>query len=136
MTKWQYRVLYIGAILLALAPQAFQPHIADPETYWKRLQAVSDMSGWMKFVMVYPLPVATLVSLYGTFRFRSWAVWLNLILTCIYLGSVVVLDVSMVIPAPAQAMQTLAHYAWGAVMALPFFSRDVREMFWPRQAGS
>lgn len=134
MTKTQYRALYGAAILLMLSPQAFPSQPGDPEAYWKLLGAVSETNSVARFAMAYVWPAATLVSFYGAFRFRRWAPWLSLALACTNLGVIIAYGASMMLPAPAQALQTLAHYVWGVLMALPFISPDVREMFWPRQA--
>ena len=132
MTKTQYRALYIGASLLSLSLSAFQSQPVDSEANWKLLQAVSETSSAVRLAMAYALPVVTLVSFYGIFRFRSWAPWLSLTLAIANICIIALYGTSMMqLPPAVQALQTLSCYIWGAVLALPFISSAVREMFWP-----
>lgn len=85
---------------------------------------------WIFLLALSVLGVIALASFYGLLRFRAWAPRLTLwssAVTCV----AICISPPVVQSGLANATSALGFALFGAVLALPYYAPDVREMFWP-----
>lgn len=136
MGKSTYRALVIASlsipILGMLAEYGFDlvPRELTDLSQSLLMQSEVGPMDWLFLLAFSVLVVLGLVSFYGLLRFRAWAprftLWSSV-------ATVVVACFSppIVLSGLGNATSILGCALFGAVLALPYYSPEVRELFWP-----
>lgn len=136
MGKSTYRALVIASlsipILGMLAEYGFDlvPRELTDLSQSLLMQSEVGPTDWIFLLAFSVLVVLGLISFYGLLRFRAWAprftLWSSV-------ATVVVACFSppIVLSGLGNATSTLGCALFGAVLALPYYSPEVRELFWP-----
>lgn len=136
MGKSTYRAWVIASLVIPvlgmLAEYGFDLVPQELTDLSQSLVMQSEMvaTDWIFFLVFSVLVVIALVSFYGMLRFRAWAPRLTLwssAVTCVAIG----ISPPVVLSGLANATSALGFALFGAVLALPYYAPDVREMFWP-----
>lgn len=136
MGKSTYRALVIASlgipILGMLAEYGFDlvPHELTDLSQSLLMQSEVGPTDWIFLLALSVLVVLGLISFYGLLRFRAWAprftLWSSvatLVVTCF--------TPPVVLSGLGYSASALACVLFGAVLALPYYSPEVRELFWP-----
>ncbi|WP_304351640.1 hypothetical protein [Comamonas testosteroni] len=136
MGKSTYRALVIASLVIPilgmLAEYGFDlvPHELTDLSQSLLMQSEVGPTDWILLLAFSVLVVLGLISFYGLLRFRAWAprftLWSSV-------ATVVVACFSppMVLSGLGYSTSTLGCVFFGAVLALPYYSPEVRELFWP-----
>ncbi|OAD84199.1 hypothetical protein ATN89_10455 [Comamonas thiooxydans] len=135
MGKSTYRALVIASLGIPLfgmlAEYGFDlvPHELTDLSQSLLMQSEVGPTDWIFLLALSVLVVLGLISFYGLLRFRAWAprftLWSSV-------ATVVVACFSppIVLSGLGNATSALGFALFGAVLALPYYAPEVREMFW------
>lgn len=139
MGKSTYRALVIASLGIPLfgmlAEYGFDlvPHELTDLSQSLLMQSEVGPTDWIFLLALSVLVVLGLISFYGLLRFRAWAprftLWSSV-------ATVVVACFSppIVLSGLGNATSALGFALFGAVLVLPYYAPEVREMFWPSKA--
>ncbi|BDB70258.1 hypothetical protein Cthiooxydans_26700 [Comamonas thiooxydans] len=139
MGKSTYRALVIASLGIPLfgmlAEYGFDlvPHELTDLSQSLLMQSEVGPTDWIFLLALSVLVVLGLIAFYGLLRFRAWAprftLWSSV-------ATVVVACFSppIVLSGLGNATSALGFALFGAVLALPYYAPEVREMFWPSKA--
>lgn len=135
MGKSTYRALVIASLGIPLfgmlAEYGFDlvPHELTDLSQSLLMQSEVGPTDWIFLLALSVLVVLGLISFYGLLRFRAWAprftLWSSV-------ATVVVACFSppIVLSGLGNATSALGFALFGAVLVLPYYAPEVREMFW------
>lgn len=136
MGKSTYRAWVIASLVIPvlgmLAEYGFDLVPQELTDLSQSLVMQSEMvaTDWIFLLLLAVLGVIALVSFYGLLRFRAWAPRLTLWSSAATWG-LICFSPPVVLSGLTNATSALGFALFGAVLALPYYAPDVREMFWP-----
>lgn len=136
MGKSTYRALVIASLgiplLGMLAEYGFDlvPHELTDLSQSLLMQSEVGPTDWIFLLALSVLVVLGLISFYGLLRFRAWAPRFTL---WSFVATVIVACFSppIILSGLGNATSGLGFALFGAVLALPYYAPEVRELFWP-----
>ncbi|KGH05240.1 hypothetical protein [Comamonas thiooxydans] len=139
MGKSTYRALVIASLGIPLfgmlAEYGFDlvPHELTDLSQSLLMQSEVGPTDWIFLLALSVLVVLGLIAFYGLLRFRAWAPRFTLWSSA---ATVVVACFSppIVLSGLGNATSALGFALFGAVLALPYYAPEVREMFWPSKS--
>lgn len=136
MGKSTYRALVIASlgipILGMLAEYGFDlvPQELADLSQSLLMQSEVGPTDWIFLLALSVLVVLGLISFYGMLWFRAWAPRFTL-WSSVATAVVACFSPPLVLSGLGNATSGLGFALFGAVLALPYYSPEVREMFWP-----
>ena len=136
MGKSTYRALVIASlgipILGMLAEYGFDlvPQELADLSQSLLMQSEVGPTDWIFLLALSVLVVLGLISFYGLLRFRAWAPRFTL-WSSAATWVVACFSPPIVLSGLGNATSGLGFALFGAVLALPYYAPEVREMFWP-----
>ena len=139
MGKSTYRALVIASLGIPLFGMLVEygfdlvPHELTDLSQSLLMQSEVGPTDWIFLLALSVLVVLGLISFYGLLWFRAWAprfaLWSSAatwVVTCF--------SPPIVLSGLGNATSALGFALFGAVLALPYYAPEVREMFWPSKA--
>lgn len=136
MGKSTYRALVMASlgipILGILAEYGFDlvPQELADLSQSLLMQSEVGLTDWIFLLAFSVVLVLGLISFYGLLRFRAWAPRFTL-WSSVATWVVVCFSPPIVLSGLGYSTSTLGCVLFGAVIALPYYSPEVRELFWP-----
>jgi len=139
MGKSTYRALVIASLGIPLfgmlAEYGFDlvPHELTDLSQSLLMQSEVGPTDWIFLLALSVLVVLGLISFYGLLRFRAWAPRFTL-WSSVATWVVACFSPPLVLSGLGNATSALGFALFGAVLVLPYYAPEVREMFWPSKA--
>jgi len=136
MGKSTYRALVIASLGIPLFGMLVEygfdlvPHELTDLSQSLLMQSEVGPTDWIFLLALSVLVVLGLIAFYGLLRFRAWAPRFTL-WSSVATAVVACFSPPIVLSGLGNATSGLGFALFGAVLALPYYSPEVREMFWP-----
>ena len=136
MGKSTYRALVIASLGIPLFGMLVEygfdlvPHELTDLSQSLLMQSEVGPTDWIFLLALSVLAVLGLISFYGLLWFRAWAPRFTL-WSSVATAVVACFSPPIVLSGLGNATSGLGFALFGAVLALPYYSPEVREMFWP-----